>query len=359
MTLRYVMAPEEDAGGTGAAAAVAEPPASSPEATPAPADPEAISPVPDEPAAGEEAPAVEGDGEPAGDEGEAPPERLEEETWAELYRLEPERDPKNIEARLRRELAETARTPEAARDNDPLYRTIKTDSDAAFQYIAQAVNELDEGGFTQDPRQLAAVMDLADVYGATAERRGQIMLNRAVFERESGIDAAKVNRVVAGDADPETLDGLERDYADALMALDREQVAAYRTQQSALSVFDGAKRKDLAQRAQLRDATATGEFAHALIKLAREAGKIAGRKEAEKGLDRRIETTASKARTNGRTEALAKARNAAAAGRAMSSASAPGQPAQDNSKAARQQRLAYGGATPEDRAWLREYQSQF
>lgn len=317
MTLEYVMAPEEDAGGGAAVAAVAEPPASSPEAAPpAPATPEPDSPATDEPEAGDE-PAAEDDGEPAEAEDEAPPEDgLSDDDWQDLYKRHPERDPKNIEAKLRQELAEAAKTPERQRDVDPLYQQIRMDSDAAFQYIAQAREELEQGGFTQDPRQLAAVMDLADAYGAVEERRGQIMLNRAVFERETGIDMGKVNRVIAGDAEPDSLDDVERAYADAITALDREQVACYRTHQSALSQFDAAKRKELASRAMLRDATATGAFSHTLIKLARESGRAEGRRDAEKGLDRRMDKVADQARRNGQTEAIAKARAIAAAGRA-------------------------------------------
>lgn len=324
--LRYVLAPEADAGGTGGESSPApapETPASAPEAAPAPETPTTApatpteGPAPEGAPAGDE-PAAAPEGEPAEGEGEAPPEDgLTDEDWEELWKRHPERDPRNIEARLKQQAeAEKAQKPETRRDADPLYQTVTQDGRAAYELLERAQQEFAENGYYDNPAEVAAASLVTGDWMATGERRGQVLLHRNLFEREVGIDGAKIDAVVYGDADIEGLNDFERQYAEIRTTLDREQLAAYRTQQSALAVLDPRKARGIVNTAMLRDAAAVGAFTHDVMKLAIEHGKELGRAEADKAANRRVEKVADRARRNGQTEAIAKARQAVAAGRA-------------------------------------------
>lgn len=250
---------------------------------------------------------------PAGDQlpGEAidQPAGLSDEDWAALREAHPDKFAPPVK---------TEPPPEKVRGQDPFYRMVQTEgvnAAKAREAFASKLAQATDGDGT---------VTLEDVHGAIAgaesevawrnaeERRGQITVNRAVFEREVlGVEDSKLDL-----GNP-----LHKEFDELLTDLETAQQNAARERGRIVREYDPKKRADHALRADIMDAHAVGNFYRKTLDLALEEGK----KRAGADLDARATTIATKARTNGQTEAIAKAKATLQGAAAMSTATTPGE----------------------------------
>lgn len=188
----------------------------------------------------------------------------------------------------------TANKPEA----DPFYRAISAESQQAYQIIAAAQQKMAQGEYPDDPESLMAAIDTTGSWQAASERRGQNLAMRMTLERTLGIDPNKLD-----DSKP-----IEKAYADMLTSLETGTQNAYRLRQQAVREYDPQKRASLLARSEQMDAGANGASIFEGIKLAVAHGRALEAVDAEKRTGKRLADTAKTERSNGNTEAIAKAR---------------------------------------------------
>ena len=329
---------EPDGGGGGAP--TPEPPASEPAPEPA-SEPEA-------PASGDEPPADEPAATPA-EEGDAPPAAVELTAEDRVALLDLLAESDEYKERIAKDAPPPKAEPpkrERGQLSDPFFNAVTQQANDSYTRIRDASAKL-AAGELESADDLLADIAVTGAWQAASERRGQLAVNRAVIERALGAE----DGLTEGDA-------LHDQYGDLLSSLETAQQNAYRLRNAAVREYDARKRSDMITRAEIMDATAVGDFYHKTIGLAVEKGKLDGKAEAEQSFGKRATNLADKARTNGHTEAIAKAKQVVMAGKVQSSASEPSKPQSDNSREARLQRLAYGGASEDDRRWKRELDAQ-
>lgn len=262
----------------------------------------------------DETPAPEAEGQPA-DQPEAEPvvdNELNDDDWNALK----ERYPDKFKV-------EAPKEPEPPKkESDPYYAAISRASAESYTRIQAAQRQIIAGDLPDDPDALAADLDLAGEWHAASERRGQLFVNRLVVERALGIDPAKLD----------DNDTIQQQYGDLLNNLEATQVNAFRLRNSAVREHNPAKRAEIITKALTMDSTAVGEFYRLSADLLVEHGKRVGKAEIEKTVGKRMEQTAAQARSNGSTEAHAKAKALVAAGTVMSTASNGSRPTRSDAE---------------------------
>lgn len=303
-SLDFLRAGEDD-GGSGGGVTVLDPPAETVETPDQPTE---------ETPASAPAPVEVPEETPAGEPAESPGEDLTSEERVAL--IEHLRNTPEYQEAIAKDAPKQAEPPrpERVKANDPFFAAIKQQSDDSYARIADSLRKLNEGEL-EDANDLMANIAVTGAFQAASERRGHIDVNRAILERELGMETLT-------EGDP-----IHDQYDAALTRLETVQQNAYRLRGQAVREYDPQKRAALITRAEVMDAEAVGEFYHRGVLLALEKGKVIGLADAEKSFTKRAPVIAEKARANGQTEAIAKARQTLAAGRAMATGSGAQAPA--------------------------------
>lgn len=249
-------------------------------------------------------PASELEEQPADTESETPVDEWTDDDRSSLIDLDGDnllKHPKMqaaIDAAAQRKVEADQKAAQHRPDADPFYRALSQESAQAYRLVAAAQEKITAGEYPDDPDQLLAALDVTGAWQAASERRGQNIATRAALERAIGIDPAKLD-----DAIP-----LQKDYADALTALETVQQNAYRLRQQAVREYDPQKRGSLITKAEQMDAGANGAFIFEAIKMAVAHGREVEAVEQEKRTGKRIADATKTARENGNTEAIARAK---------------------------------------------------